>query len=691
MRSVFLARLLALFALCGVCGFSPATAHAQTFTNPIFTSQDPWVLNWRGVYYYSESNGRSILVRSATTLTGLASATPKTVWSAPDKGPNSQNVWAPELHNVGGQWYLYYAADDGNNANHRLYVLQAKTSDPLGSYITPSTGYLNGQLHEASDCWAIDPNVFTASDGRLYIVWSGWPVGGTTQNIYLAALKDATHLGGSRVLIATPTEPWETRTAPIAEGPVGYTHNGMTYITYSGSASWTTDYTVGLLTNATGKILDAASWVKSGPILDHHNKAYGPGSVVFTPSPDGTETWMLYHGIESPNSVPSYSSRDLRMQSIAWNDDGTPLLGYPYDPSVPLFVPSGENGPYGWGASRSGIAAQGTWQNIGLTSAQSTADGTTWHSLFHGPGNLYDFMVAADVQWVASGKGDGVPRYGLYAPYTDANNHVEVFLDRANRVLSTHAVVGGKEQGWQTSALATGFDFAKFHTLLVTRADGAFRFLVDGVVMQQRRIGLGEGQIGLVADGTQANYKNLHLANNAHGWGDAFGDAAEGDLRDGLRTPGWALQGAAGANGLYLGAGWSQVFRGNPNLASYTLSADVAWVKTGATAQFPKYGLYAAYLDAGNHVEVFIDRQYGVLATHAVIHGVDQGWQNAKLPVGFVPGIAHNLKVTKRGTTFTFYLDSVPLQQRGFNIENGQIGLVTEDTQANYRNVIVTP
>jgi hypothetical protein len=48
------------------------------------------------------------------------------------------------------------------------------------------------------------------------------------------------------------------------------------------------------------------------------------------------------------------------------------------------------------------------------------------------------------------------------------------------------------------------------------------------------------------------------------------------------------------------------------------------------------------------------------------------------------------------GPTYTFYLDGTQHQQRTFDgasfpvLLNGQPGLVTEDTQADYRNVAVT-
>jgi GH43 family beta-xylosidase len=655
--------VLRAVAWCAAIALPAPHGHAQTFANPIFKSQDPWVLAWHGAYYYSQSLGRTITIRTAPTLTGLANAPDIAVWNAPNTGPNSQNVWAPEIHFLNRSWYIYYSADDGNGANHRLFVLQSTTGKPIGPYRPARTGYHNGELYEPNDSWAIDPDVFTASDGHNYIVWSG-EAGSDVQNLYLAALSDPLHIMGSRVLISQPTLPWETRTRPIEEGPVGYTRNGTTYITYSASASWTTDYTVGLLTNVTGTILDPGSWVKSGPILDHHDTAYGPGSVVFTPSPDGTETWMLYHGIDSQSCTPSYTCRDIRMQKITWNLDGSPLLGYPVDPGVPLRLPSGENGPYGWGAAWSGDPVTGIWTYSGATGAQSASDGTSWHAVFRGDPGLYDYTVSAQILWQATASGDGTPRYGIYAYYKDSADHVEAFIDRANHQLSTHAVVGGADMGWQNSPLRANFNAAKFHTLAVNKADAVFTFLLDGVRMQQRSFAVGNGQIGLVTDGTQAKYQSVSVVDNSCGWGDAFGDAAEGQTALGLRTGSWNVQTLLDVNAQGLGAGWDQIFRGNPNPADYTLSADLQWLQTGTTSAFPKYGLYAAYQDANNHVEVFLDRNDGVLATHAVVGGVDAGWQNTNLPTGFDPTQYHVVQVVKTGSLFTFLLDGTQTRRR---------------------------
>jgi GH43 family beta-xylosidase len=513
-RSVAL--LLCLWAL-----LLTGSALASTFTNPLFKSQDPWVTFAGGFYYYSDSNGATVSIRKSTTLTGLAHAPAVRVFT-PATSSHNRDLWGPELHFLRNHWYIYYAADDGRNANHRLYVAEAATDDPLGSYTDM------GELSEPSDDWAIDPDVFEAH-GALYLVWSGTEnhTGSFPQNIYIAAMSDPLHVSGAKHRISTPTERWEKRSAPINEGPVGFERDGRVYVTFSTSASWTVDYAVGLLTNADGNLLNPDSWSKTGPIFDHHGTAYGPGSVVFVPSPDGTEMWNMYHGIDSPACQPSYACRDIRLQKLTWDVDGSPLLGYPVNPKVPLDAPAGEDrtvsqqaaaDSQGWGDAF-GDAAEGTsrgqksgdWTILGPSSASSASLGTGRRSLFRGNPNLEDYTVSADVQWVQTGTTASHPRYGIYACYNDADNQVTALIDRGAMLLATDGIVVGADQGWQNTPLAPGFDPALPHHLAVVKAGSQFTFFLDGRLMQERTFNLMDGQIGLVTEDTKANYTHVSV------------------------------------------------------------------------------------------------------------------------------------------------------------------------------------
>ncbi|NII12194.1 glycoside hydrolase family 43 protein [Oleiagrimonas sp. C23AA] len=322
----------------------------NTFTNPLFKGADPWVTRVDGMYYFSGSNcGKAALcIKRSRSLSGLASAPWIGVWSpSHKKAPNAKDVWAPELHHVNGRWYIYFAADAGDNDHHRLYVVSADR--PQGPYKAADTGAPYGRLKESSNHWAIDPDVFHGADGKLYITWSCTNHADSRfpQRVCLARMSDPTHIASKTAFISTPNQPWETHTKPIQEGPVGYSRDGHTYITYSASASWVPNgYSVGLLSLTPGADpLQPASWHKSGPIFDHHGDIHGPGSVVFVPSPDNTQWWVMYHSVRHMDCKNVWACRDIRMQPMHFDAQGAPVLGVPVNSGVPLRKPSGDTPP----------------------------------------------------------------------------------------------------------------------------------------------------------------------------------------------------------------------------------------------------------------------------------------------------------------------------------------------------------
>src|SRR3954463_7027545 len=93
----------------------------RTFQNPIAPGADPWVVQHDGWYYWCLSEEmKRVVIRRSRTLTELGEKV--TTWQPPRVGPHSAEIWAPELHRVDGQWYVYVAASDGSNANHRMIV-----------------------------------------------------------------------------------------------------------------------------------------------------------------------------------------------------------------------------------------------------------------------------------------------------------------------------------------------------------------------------------------------------------------------------------------------------------------------------------------------------------------------------------------------------------------------------------------
>ncbi|MEJ7739077.1 MAG: glycoside hydrolase family 43 protein [Chitinophagaceae bacterium] len=327
----------------GVTSIPPAPAVDTGFQNPLLSSgPDPWVIQKDSTYYYTPTLGNRIAIYTTSRMSELSKASVTPVWSPPSSGPYSRNIWAPELHYLAGKWYMYFAADDGNNSNHRMYTLENASSNPL-----TGTWEFKGKINDPSDKWAIDGSVFEYQ-GKLYFIWSGWE-GDTNvrQDIYISKMKDPLTLEGNRVMISTPTYSWEKIGFPaVNEGPeVIQNGDGRLFLTYSASGCWTDDYALGLLSlKKAGDPLNPADWTKTAtPVFTQSpgNGAFGPGHNGFFKSRDGKEDWIIYHANPLAGQGCK-NARNPRIQKFTWNADGSPNFGEPVKINVFIKKPSGE-------------------------------------------------------------------------------------------------------------------------------------------------------------------------------------------------------------------------------------------------------------------------------------------------------------------------------------------------------------
>ncbi|MCM3698074.1 family 43 glycosylhydrolase [Paenibacillus macerans] len=293
---------------------------------------DPWIYKHTdGYYYFTKTTGDNVTIWKSSTITGVDAGQRSSV------STGCCGVWAPEIHYLNNAWYIYYAKDDGDNSNHRMYVMENTSADPMsGTWIN------KGQITDSTNRWAIDGTVLQVNN-NLYFIWSGWE--GTTnvqQKLYIAHMSNPWTIDSARIEISSPTYSWETNTSPsVNEGPEVIIHNGLINLVYSASGSWTDGYCLGLITaNASSDLLQASSWTKrSQPLFQSGNGLYGPGHHSFTKSPDGTEDWIVYHTAKYQGAG---WNREIRAQKFTWNADNTPNLGTPAAPNAPIAIPSGE-------------------------------------------------------------------------------------------------------------------------------------------------------------------------------------------------------------------------------------------------------------------------------------------------------------------------------------------------------------
>src|SRR5215213_1016774 len=179
---------------------NPPAQTETTFINPLLNSgPDPWILKKDSFYYYTHTLVNRIAVWKTKKVSDLRNASSQTIWSAPSTGPNSRNVWAPELHYLNNKWYAYYTAGSSADlSTQRLFVLENASADPWAGSWTDK-----GQIRDAAaDFFAIDGTTFT-HNGNNYFVWSGQAsASDATQRIYIARMTDPWTLATARSLIS---------------------------------------------------------------------------------------------------------------------------------------------------------------------------------------------------------------------------------------------------------------------------------------------------------------------------------------------------------------------------------------------------------------------------------------------------------------------------------------------------------
>ena len=319
-------------------------SHGATFTNPLYPGADPCVIRHQGWYYACQAGvgGRIEVYRSRSPVDRGTCAV---VWTPPAKGWNRAQIWAPELHRLRGRWYIYYAASDGRNANHRMGVLAAVTDDPQGEYVSHGQLYTGDDVATGSNSrWAIDGTAFELR-GQLYCVWSGWEDHRDIQHLYIAAMSDPLTICSNRIqLCPNDCHAWERvgerhHERGLHEGPQILRRNGRIMLVYSCSGSWQPTYKLGML-----HMLESAdplapdAWSKfPTPVFESTPDVFGVGHCCFTVSPDGTEDWLLYH---SKRNRRDCWQREIRAQPFSWRPDGFPDFGSPLPTGVAVARPS---------------------------------------------------------------------------------------------------------------------------------------------------------------------------------------------------------------------------------------------------------------------------------------------------------------------------------------------------------------
>ncbi len=266
---------------------------------------DPAVIEVDGAYYLYPTNlGNSLDCWTSTDLETWNYE--GVIWGpAPAGSWNDSGLWAPDVFEHEGRFYLYYTA------NEKIGLAQA--DNPLGPFEDVYDHPFIGGGYGGVPFNSIDAHVFRDTDGSLYLYATGYnPI--TFLRVF--PLNDPVTLsGGWEFVFSANPFTWE---GFVAEGPWMILHEGVYYLMYSGNGANLPLYAIGYATadNPMGPFTK----YQRNPILRNNwdREFFGPGHNSLTVGPDG-ELWMFYH-TKIDGQVDW--QRRLRKNKVAFTDDG---------------------------------------------------------------------------------------------------------------------------------------------------------------------------------------------------------------------------------------------------------------------------------------------------------------------------------------------------------------------------------
>lgn len=292
-----------------------------------------------GMYYMTASvpEYNLIEIRYGKNLEELRTSEVKNVWFKHDSGEQSELIWAPEIHYIDGEFYIYYAASHTTEQHqvdrtfqHRMYAIKCNGQNPLEDNWVEC-----GQIVTKQDSFCLDATVVQTGKGYYYI-WAQKEIGSdSNSNIYIAKMESPIKLSDKQVCISKPEMDWEIRGFKVNEGPATLIHDNRVFLSISGSAT-DENYSIGLLyADLEADLDEEKAWTKLDyPLMetDLENKRIGPGHNSFTYDEEGNPI-IVYHCRPEKVSLEEalYNpNRDMCIQPVYFDEKNIMYFDKPY-------------------------------------------------------------------------------------------------------------------------------------------------------------------------------------------------------------------------------------------------------------------------------------------------------------------------------------------------------------------------
>ncbi|HEX4220626.1 MAG TPA: glycoside hydrolase family 43 protein [Acidimicrobiales bacterium] len=269
-----------------------ATAPATIFSQDQWVSDPAVLIDGHRTYLYTTGLGKFVAphipVRVMNGTTTLAQPTdamptlPSWSWGW---------LWAPDVMKVSSHRYvMWFSSEDVNRTNpdgvYSECIGNATSDNPLGPFVPAAAPVICQQ-------WgSIDPRIFTAADGKHWILWKADNNADHAQVIPTTIWSQrlgptGTTLLGQPKQIAAATQPWEQG---LIEAPDLVRTGNKYYLFFSGNSS--NQPTAGIGYQTCKGVQGPCTDTRTTPLLTGNAQGQGPSEEsLFTRN---GVTWLLY-------------------------------------------------------------------------------------------------------------------------------------------------------------------------------------------------------------------------------------------------------------------------------------------------------------------------------------------------------------------------------------------------------------
>ena len=179
----------------------------------------------------------------------------------------AKHIWAPEMHKIGGTWYMFFAAGASDNIwAIRPYVLKCDGDPMTGNWTECGQMQASSGDTESFRSFSLDMTYFE-NNGKHYVIWA--EIKGDS-SLFMAEIdpKEPWKLINKPIMLTAAEYDWEKVYNRVNEGAAVLKADKKVYVFFSASGTGS-EYCVGRLeADINADLMNIKNWTKlNKPVL----------------------------------------------------------------------------------------------------------------------------------------------------------------------------------------------------------------------------------------------------------------------------------------------------------------------------------------------------------------------------------------------------------------------------------------